>query len=131
MKRNLFLIVTLFFSFSIFANGVSQTNSNSVSSNTTTEATNTTPSVAEQPTRSITVTIEAGSLRANLRRLAQQFGWNKLIWKVPNDYTIPSPFKITSTSFANIVSQLLTDLPVKAVFYEANKTIVIIPGYTL
>src|SRR3989338_2090725 len=72
----------------------------------------TTPPVS----KTYTITVQPGSLKATLNRLASKFGWN-FIWQVPNDYMWTGTVQITGKDLPDILTQLLNEYPVQANFY--------------
>jgi hypothetical protein len=68
-----------------------------------------------------------GSLQANVRSLAKQFGWNQVIWNVPNDYEWVGDVTISAPTFKEILAKVLTNYPLQAIFYHGNHVLVISP----
>ena len=48
-------------------------------------------------------TLYPGSLKHNIVRIANAFGWNTVIWNVPNDYNWVGTTTITASSFSGIL----------------------------
>src|SRR3989344_5265670 len=94
-------------------------------------AANTEPAVAPMTPVVVTPDVEAtvypGSLKDNITRIAQQFGWNQVVWNVPNDYRWVGTVKVHGKDFYIILMQVLKDYPVQAIFYEGNHVLVITP----
>ncbi len=72
-------------------------------------------------------TLYPGSLKYNIVRIAQSFGWNTVVWNVPDDYNWVGTTTITATSFAGILRKLLLNYPLQAQFYQGNHVLVIVP----
>ncbi len=72
-------------------------------------------------------TLYPGSLKYNIVRIAQSFGWNTVVWSAPNDYSWVGTTTITASSFAGILRKLLVNYPLQAQFYQGNHVLVIAP----
>ena len=72
--------------------------------------------------------VNAGSLRANLERLAKKFGW-VVRWELDTDYDVPLGFTIDDKKMPEIYAEALEHLPVRTSFYSKNKVIVVAPMY--
>ena len=72
-------------------------------------------------------TLYSGSLHDNIARLAASYGWRTVVWNVPNDYLWVGRTRLSGNSFPNMLSQVLKDYPLQAIFYQGNHVLVIIP----
>ena len=77
--------------------------------------------------RPITITLNQGSLKQNVERIARANGWSNLVWKPRHDYKWTGTTKITAYSLQGIYKKMLQHYPVQAVFYEGNHVLVIVP----
>lgn len=68
-----------------------------------------------------------GSLRANIDRIARQYGWNEVVWDVANDYEWVGTTHINGGSVMEIMQKVLKDYPLQAVFYQGNRVLLIQP----
>lgn len=75
--------------------------------------------------RSVIVT--AGSLRDNVSRIAKQFGWTTVVWKVSSDYRWVGTTKLFGQDVNAIFNALLAGYPLQANFYLGNHVLVIVP----
>ena len=72
-------------------------------------------------------TFASGSLQKNIQHIAQQFGWNEIIWKAKGDYRWIGKVKFVNTSLPDILNKVLQSYPLQAVFYQGNHVLVISP----
>jgi hypothetical protein len=87
-------------------------------------------SVAEYPTdyaKAIHITLYAGSLRSNITRIANQFGWKQVVWNIAYDYDWVGPTNLTAPDLSTALDKILADYPLQAVFYQGNRVLVIQP----
>lgn len=82
---------------------------------------------APNPPKDYTVTLTRGSLRATVERLAKQFGWNIVVWRVPNDYVWVGNITIHGKDLPDIFNQILVNYPVQAIFYKGNRVLLVVP----
>lgn len=68
-----------------------------------------------------------GSLKANVERVARQYGWKQVIWDSPDDYRWVAYTKIRKNKLQDILRVALVNYPLKAVFYKGNHVLVIKP----
>lgn len=70
-----------------------------------------------------------GSLKANIKRIAHQYGWNNVVWGngCGYDYRWVGRTKVVGVNFKEIMRKILINYPVQAVFYEGNHVLVINP----
>jgi hypothetical protein len=92
-----------------------------------TVAGNSGPSAA-QP---ITVHVEAGSLKENLRRVAGQHGWFKINWFLPVDYYVDKAYSVTGDDFESVVMKVVDRFPVYVSFDEKDYSLSITPRASL
>lgn len=69
----------------------------------------------------------AGSLRNNIERIAHQYGWDRVVWTLPEDYRWVGETTIKGGDLPSILRQLLADYPLQADFFEGNHVLVITP----
>lgn len=74
-----------------------------------------------------TTTVYSGSLKANIERIAGQFGWHQVIWHSPDDYHWVGTVQVGGASVVDIFRQVLKDYPLQARFYQGNHIVVIVP----
>ena len=79
------------------------------------------------PIHLVSVTLNSGSLRGNIEKIAHTNGWQRVVWNNKNDYTWIGQTKITGTSFIEIMGKIIKDYPLQAVFYNGNHVLVIQP----
>jgi hypothetical protein len=108
------LIITLitFISPAIFANGVAPSKK--------------VPYYGKLPAP-IMVALVPGSLKANIIRISHQYGWHKVIWDSQYDYSWESYTKIRRNRLQDILSMILANYPLQAIFYTGNNIVVIKP----
>lgn len=70
-------------------------------------------------------TFSEGSLKKNIEQAAEQFGWNKIVWQPKQDYQWVGETQISATSFSNLLTKVLENYPLQAVFYKGNHVLVI------
>ncbi len=75
----------------------------------------------------VSAVLVPGSLRSNILTLAQQFGWDQVIWNVSEDYQWTGCVSVSAPSFKGILEQVLADYPLQAIFYHGNHVLVIAP----
>ena len=80
-----------------------------------------------KPVKRFSATVRNGSLKLNLVRIVKKAGWKHVIWNIPNDYNWFGTATIKGADLTDVLSQLLKDYPVQAVFYQANRVVVIRP----
>lgn len=73
------------------------------------------------------VKIEAGSLKANIVRLSQQFGWQHVIWLPTADYHWIGNARVAAKNLPDILNKILINYPLQADFYLGNHVLVIKP----
>lgn len=72
-------------------------------------------------------TVYPGSLQKNVRRIAAQFGWYRVIWNLPTDYHWVGTATISGNDFKGIFEKFLQGYPVQAQFYKGNHVLIVIP----
>ena len=80
--------------------------------------------VVEEP---LSVTVRDGSLRANIDRITNQAGWERMVWDPEYDYNWVGNVTITASDIQGIMTKLLEPYPLQAVFYTANHVVEIVP----
>ena len=73
------------------------------------------------------VEIYPGSLKGNIQRLADQYGWPQVIWNVPNDYHWIGYVRVAGNNLPDILRNILANYPLQANFYQGNHVLVIQP----
>lgn len=82
--------------------------------------------VLSSPTSFVSVyTLYPGSLKENIQRLANQFGWTTVKWLAPYDYQWTGTTAVTATNLNQLLQKILPDFPLQAVFYQGNHILVI------
>ena len=71
--------------------------------------------------------VHPGSLRLNIQRIAEQHGWHRVIWMLPEDYRWVGETRVTGHGLPGILEKLLASYPVQAEFYQGNHVLVIHP----
>lgn len=71
--------------------------------------------------------VHPGSLRANIERIAGQYGWHRVVWTLPQDYRWVGETRITAQGMSGLFTKLLGKYPLQAEFYQGNHVLVIIP----
>ena len=72
------------------------------------------------------IEIYPGTLKTNLERIMAHSTY-KMLWNSKYDYRVVSQAAITGTNFDDALNNLLRNYPVKAVFYEQNNIMTIVP----
>lgn len=68
-----------------------------------------------------------GSLKYNVVQIANQYGWNNVIWQMPDDYTWVGRTRINASSLSSLFNKILSNYPLQAQFYQGNHVLVIAP----
>jgi len=71
--------------------------------------------------------IYPGSLKKNVTRLANEFGWKHVVWNAKYDYQWIGTTRITANSLNEILNRILKRYPLQAVFYQGNHILAIEP----
>ena len=79
----------------------------------------------------LTVRVEAGSLKENLRRVAGQHGWFKINWFLPVDYYVDEGYSVTGDDFESVVMNMVDRFPVYVSFDEKDYSLSITPRASL
>ena len=77
--------------------------------------------------RRFKATVYPGSLRTNINRIAKRFGWMQVVWRASYDYKWVGTTKLRAANLPDLLSQLIEDYPLQAVFYQGNHILVITP----
>jgi hypothetical protein len=83
------------------------------------------PIVAKYSQGSVIVKLIPGSLKANIENIAQKNGWHKVIWNAHNDYNWVAYTQIEKPSLVAVMETLLEGYPLRAIFYQGNRVLVI------
>lgn len=75
----------------------------------------------------IRVTLYPGSLKSNIERIAKLNGWTQTEWLIPTDYEWIGKTEVQGAGFQAVLSQILKDYPLQAVFYMGNHVLVVRP----
>lgn len=68
-----------------------------------------------------------GSFKNNLERILRENGWNKIIWKLPNDYRWVGTSRICGPNLLSVVNTITESFPLEVTFYHANHVVTITP----
>ncbi len=69
----------------------------------------------------------SGSLKENVTRIANQYGWTKVVWSLPHDYQWVGDTHVTADSMSGLFGKFLANYPLQAVFYKGNHVLLIQP----
>lgn len=69
----------------------------------------------------------SGSLRANIIRLAHEYGWKQVVWTLPNDYRWVGDTVVDADTLPATLRVVLQNYPVQAQMYSGNHVLVIVP----
>lgn len=69
----------------------------------------------------------AGSLKANITRLAKQNGWSNVVWNSDHDYSWVGNTRIPAQNLPGVLQKVLANYPLQATFYEGNHILVLAP----
>jgi len=72
-------------------------------------------------------TVVAGSLKNNIQRIAKQFGWSNIVWSAPYDFRWVGATRVHARSLQGLLTLLLKNYPLQAVFFQGNHVLEIIP----
>jgi hypothetical protein len=72
-------------------------------------------------------TVYSGSLKENLSRIAKNYGWKEVVWLVDTDYQWVGQVTIQEKNIYSLLTRILKNYPLQAVFYEGNHVLVITP----
>jgi hypothetical protein len=68
-----------------------------------------------------------GSLKYNVVQIANQYGWNNVIWQIPDDYNWVGRTRIKANTLTGLFNKILSNYPLQAQFYQGNHVLVIAP----
>ncbi len=85
------------------------------------------PPSSEATQQTIEITLEPGSLKDNLMRIAGKEGWGQIIWAPTYDYVWPTQTTFMVNDLESALSQILAPYPLKALVYPHDRVIVIQP----
>lgn len=71
--------------------------------------------------------IYPGSLKKNVTRLANEFGWKQVVWNAKYDYQWTGTTQITANNLSEILNKILKRYPLQAIFYQGNHVLAIRP----
>ncbi len=83
------------------------------------------PMVRTVPVPFLQATVYPGSLKKNIEHIAGKYGWAQVVWNVPNDYQWVGQTTIRANDVPGLLTQLLKNYPVQAVFYKGNHILAI------
>lgn len=72
-------------------------------------------------------TVFPGSLRENITRIARSHGWPQVVWQAPYDYKWTGTTQIQAGNLPELLSHVLAEYPLQAIFYEGNHVLLIAP----
>lgn len=72
------------------------------------------------------INVYPGTLKTNLERIMKNSNY-KLLWNSKYDYRVVSQASIRGKNFDDALNRFLENYPVKAVFYEQNDIMTIVP----
>ena len=72
------------------------------------------------------INVYPGTLKSNLDRIMKNSAY-KLLWNSKYDYRVVSQATIRGKNFDDALNRFLVNYPVKAVFYEQNDIMTIVP----
>lgn len=72
------------------------------------------------------IQVYPGTLKTNLERIMKSSNY-KLLWKSAYDYRVASQATVRGKNFDDALNTFLMNYPVKAVFYEQNDIMTIVP----
>ena len=75
----------------------------------------------------VTVTMQNGSVKQNLTRIANQHGWQRVVWKSSNDFQWTGTTRIKAASLQDAFAQILAQYPLQAQFWQGNHVLAIVP----
>ena len=83
------------------------------------------PHASQTPsTRHVSITLNTGSLKSILTTVAKHYGWNIVVWQLPNDYQWIGHVTVQADNVPDLMRKILADFPVQAVFYQGNHVVV-------
>lgn len=71
-------------------------------------------------------TFYPGSLKANITHIAREFGWRTVVWQPQYDYQWVGKTRIGASNIQELLTKVLHDFPLQAVFYQGNHVLVIV-----
>ena len=72
-------------------------------------------------------TVYSGSLKENLSRIAKNYGWKEVVWLVDSDYQWVGQVTMQEKNVYSLLTRILKNYPLQAIFYEGNHVLVITP----
>lgn len=72
----------------------------------------------------VVAVLHTGSLKENLTHVAKQYGWQQVVWDLPNDYNWVGNTQIRTKSLQKLFEHILSRYPVQAAFYQGNHVLV-------
>lgn len=117
--------VLFFISCSILANGSGSSISNS--SNLNNDNKSSYQITIKKNSHLIQAKMLPGSVRANVERIANMYGWKTVVWKSAEDYSWHGTAVVKGVSLSDVMGKILSDYPLQADFYQGNHVLVIQP----
>ena len=71
--------------------------------------------------------MHTGSLKSNITALAAHYGWHRVIWRVPFDYTWQGTARVSSRHISFALKRIIQAYPLQAQLYLGNHVLVIVP----
>ncbi len=84
-------------------------------------------SLPHSPSRRARFTLYPGSLKYNITQLGKQFGWRRVVWQPDYDFQWVGKTRVAASSLRAILTKVLKDYPLQAIFYQGNHVLVIAP----
>jgi len=84
-----------------------------------------TAKIHQSKSLAVTATMKPGSLKTNIERIANENGWNKVVWNARDDYNWVTHTKIRGQNLAAVMVSILEGYPLQAIFYQGNRVLVI------
>lgn len=84
-----------------------------------------TKAVTLKHSHGISVKMYAGSMQANVTRLAHYFGWQHVKWLPQVDYNWTGTTTMHAANFPTLLGVVLNHYPLQAQFYQGNHVLVI------
>jgi len=73
------------------------------------------------------VVMQKGSLKGNIQKIANRYGWKNVVWKSSEDYYWRGITTVTGADITEVMQKILDGYPLQAIFYSGNHVLVILP----